>query len=76
MRGVQDGVAMILAEHLDGVIARRTKDAQRVVTNEVWAPLPGARVDVDEQRGIALHTNEIGVALHSGHPAGVGEGGF
>ncbi len=45
----QDFVAEISAEHLDGVIAGGAVGGERVVADEVGAPLPRARVHVYQQ---------------------------
>ena len=74
--GLEDGVAVIPAEHPDGMATGRAIDVEGVIADQVRTPLARAGVDVDEKRGVTLHDDEIGMAFHGGHPGGVGQRGF
>ena len=72
--GWEDLVAEEAAKHNLSVVARRAVTVHRVVADKVAGPLHAAGVDVDEERGIRGHNDDVAVALHAGHPGGVAEG--
>ena len=45
---LEDGVAVILAEHLDGMVAGGAVGVEGVIADQVGAPLARAGVDVDK----------------------------
>ncbi len=47
---------------------------ERVVADEIARPLHAAGIDVDEERRVGGHDDDVAVALEAGHPGGVAEG--
>ena len=72
--GIEDLVAEMGAEHDLRIVAGRSVAVERVVADEVARPLHAAGVDVDEERRIGGHDDDVAVALQAGHPGGVAEG--
>lgn len=67
------GVAEILGEHLLSVIGCRSEAADRVVSDQIRAPLAGVDVHVDEQRGVTIHDDDVGVSFQACKPRGIGQ---
>ena len=69
--GRRDFGAEVLGEHGLRVVAGRAVAGHGVVADQVGLPLHAAGVDVDEERRVGGHDDQVAVALHAGHPRGV-----
>jgi len=61
------------AEHRLSIVGRRSIAGQCVIADQIRCPLhravrPGQLADVDKQRRVAGHHDNVGVALDTGHP--------
>lgn len=57
--GLDNLIAVVLAEHLEGVVGRAAEGVERIEADHVRSPLPTAWVDVDQHRRVALHDDDI-----------------
>ena len=68
-------VAQARCEHHLRVVARRAVAAQRIVADQVGAPLHSAGIHVHEQGRVSSHDDDVAVAFQARHERGIAERG-
>ncbi len=74
--GGEDAVAAAVGEHFLGVVGGGVEAGEGVVADEVGAPLRAAAVHVDQERGVALHDDDVGIVFKAGEEGGIAECGI
>ena len=72
-RARDDFGSKMRGEHDLRPVAGRAVACERVVADEIGGPLHAAGIDIDEQRGVAGHDDQVAVAFEAGEPRRIGK---